>query len=143
LVRWNSTRYATLPDFTAATGLEARGLSVAPGFADVGSGNYTLNSSSDLIDAGLVIPGINNQGDQAYQGLAPDIGAFETPACALEGDVDGDGDVDIADIMLVASLWHTALGDPDFNPDYDLDSDGDIDIVDIMLVAVQWGKRCE
>jgi hypothetical protein len=44
--------------------------------------------------------------------------------------------------MLVATIWHTAEGDPDFNPDYDLDSNGQIDIVDIMLVAVHWGETC-
>ena len=143
LVRWDSTRYATLANFTAGTGQEPHGLSVAPGFADPVNGDYTLDSSSDLIDAGVVIPGINDQGNQTYQGLAPDIGAFEAPTCTLEGDVDGDGDVDIADVMLVANLWHTAVGDPDYDPDYDLDENGRIDIVDIMLVAVHWGERCE
>jgi len=138
LIHWNSTHYATLPDFTAATGLESHGLSVAPGFTDPGSGNYTLDSSSNLIDAGVIIPGINDQGDQAYQGLAPDIGAFEAPTCSLEGDVDGDGDVDLDDVMAVAADWHN----PDFAPAHDLDEDGDVDIVDIMLVAVHWGETC-
>ena len=63
--------------------------------------------------------------------------------CEIPGDLDCDCDVDVADIMLVASLWHTAVGDPDFNPDYDLDDSGGIDIVDIMLVAVHWGEGCE
>jgi hypothetical protein len=143
LVRWNSTGYATLAAFTAATGQEPHGLNVAPGFADAGGGDYTLDPSSDLIDAGVVIPGINNQGDQAYRGLAPDIGAYETPTCTLEGDMDGDGDVDVEDIMLVANLWHTALDDPAYDPTYDLDDDGDIDVVDIMLVAVHWGEHCD
>jgi uncharacterized lipoprotein YddW (UPF0748 family) len=64
-------------------------------------------------------------------------------AGTIFGDLDCDCDVDIADIMLVASRWHTAVGDPDFNPDYDLDDNEQIDIVDIMLVAVHWGERCE
>jgi hypothetical protein len=51
--------------------------------------------------------------------------------------------VDIADIMLVASRWHTAVGNPDFVSLYDLDGNGEIDIVDIMLVAVHWGENCE
>ena len=51
--------------------------------------------------------------------------------------------MDIVDIMLVASLWHTAEGDEDYNPAYDLNDNSQIDIVDIMLVAVHWGERCE
>ena len=62
--------------------------------------------------------------------------------CVLVGDFDNDGDVDVADIMLVASRWHTAVGDPDYDPTYDLNNDDRIDIVDIMLVAVHWGERC-
>lgn len=73
LVRWGSTSYATLADFIAATGQEPHGLSIEPGFADAGSGDYTLDPSSGLIDAGIIIPGINDD----YVGAAPDIGAFE------------------------------------------------------------------
>ena len=58
-------------------------------------------------------------------------------------DFDGDGVVDIADIMLVAIRWHTAVGDEDYDPLYDLDGNGKIDIVDIMLVAIHWGESCE
>jgi hypothetical protein len=71
--------------------------------------------------------------------------------CVLSGDLDGDHDVDINDIMLVASRWRTSCAkpDPDNNPDtpnyearYDLDADCDIDIVDIMLVVKHWGETC-
>ncbi len=73
LARWNDVRYATLSAFATATGQESHGKSIAPGFADAASGAYTLSTSSKLIDAGVVIPGINDN----YAGAAPDIGAFE------------------------------------------------------------------
>jgi hypothetical protein len=73
LVRWDDIRYATLAGFTAATGQEPHGLNVEPGFAGTASGDYRLDPSSDLIDAGILIPGINDQ----YAGTGPDIGAHE------------------------------------------------------------------
>jgi hypothetical protein len=60
----------------------------------------------------------------------------------LSGDMDGDCDVDIVDIMLVASRWNSTVGDARYDPRYDLDHDGDIDIVDIMLVATRWNQHC-
>lgn len=54
-------------------------------------------------------------------------------------DFDGDGDVDVVDIMQVASRWNKRSGDPEFDAKFDLDGDGNIDIVDIMRVAAQWG----
>jgi hypothetical protein len=73
LVRWDGVSYASLAAFSAATGQEPHALSLQPGFADAGGGDYTLDPASDLIDAGLVIPGINDD----YVGDAPDVGAFE------------------------------------------------------------------
>jgi hypothetical protein len=60
----------------------------------------------------------------------------------LPGDVDGDCDVDVVDIMLVAGRWNSALGDPRYDPCYDVDGDGEIDVVDIMPVAAHWGGTC-
>ena len=51
-------------------------------------------------------------------------------------------EVDIGDIMLVASRWDSQVGDELYDPTYDLDHDGDIDVVDIMFVAGQWGEMC-
>lgn len=73
LVRWGSMTFATLADFVSATGQERQGLSVMPGFSEPENGDYTLASTSTLIDAGVVIPGINND----YAGSGPDLGAFE------------------------------------------------------------------
>ena len=65
-----------------------------------------------------------------------------TASCVLFGDLDGDGKVDVKDIMQVASLWRCRSGDDCYDERYDLDKDGDIDIVDIMLVVVHWGENC-
>jgi len=58
----------------------------------------------------------------------------------LPGDLNNDGRVNIADIMLVANCWRST--DPADIASYDSDGDGDIDIVDIMLVAKEWGNSC-
>ena len=50
--------------------------------------------------------------------------------------------MDVADIMEVASQWHTTDADPDWDARYDLDGDGIITVVDIMIVAVNWGATC-
>ena len=62
--------------------------------------------------------------------------------CILPGDLDGDGDVDVADIMQVASRWRCKCEDECYDSLYDLDKDDDIEIVDIMLVVVHWGETC-
>jgi hypothetical protein len=77
---WKGLPNASLPtlaDLQIQTGQEMNGTSVDPGFVNPTNGDYSLTPNSKLIDAGVVIPGINDRGHHAYQGLAPDIGAFE------------------------------------------------------------------
>jgi len=62
-----------LPTFQALTGQELHGFNLEPGFSDAVGADYTLEPASDLIDAGLLIPGINHN----FMGTAPDIGAYE------------------------------------------------------------------
>ena len=79
LMRWNNVNYATLAAFTAATGQEPNGRSVTPSFANRASGDYTLAAASGLIDAGVIVPGVND----GYVGAAPDLGAFERAVSAV------------------------------------------------------------
>jgi len=71
-----------------------------------------------------------------------DSPAVPMTLCYLFGDLDCDRDVDVDDIMQVASQWRCKCGDACYDPTYDLDNDCDIDIVDIMLVVAHWGETC-
>ena len=62
-----------LATFQSLTGQEPHGLNVEPGFAGAMSGDYTLDPASEMIDAGVIIPGINDD----YVGTGPDVGAYE------------------------------------------------------------------
>ena len=53
-----------------------------PLLVDQGNGDFTLRADSPAVDAGVLIPGFNDD----YKGAAPDIGAFEfTPSLSLRG----------------------------------------------------------
>ena len=56
------------------------------------------------------------------------------------GDVDGDSDVDIFDIVRMATIYGVEKPDPAYDPNCDLDNDGDIDIFDIVRAAGNYGK---
>jgi hypothetical protein len=57
-------------------------------------------------------------------------------------DFDGDGRIEVDDVMQVANRWRCKCGDSCYNSLYDIDGDCDIDIVDIMLVVKHWGETC-
>ena len=83
----------------------------------------------------------NRPSSENYQLLSGYWGMQSVP-CRLVGDLDGNGQVNVADIMEVASRWRCRSGDACYHERYDLDKDGDIDIVDIMLVVAHWGETC-
>ena len=64
--------------------------------------------------------------------------------CALLGDVDPNGMVDVQDIQSIAEHWNSFAGVPGggYDARYDLDNDQDVDAVDIQLAASQWGQSC-
>jgi hypothetical protein len=60
------------------------------------------------------------------------------PTCALAGDLNGDGQVTVLDIQMIAGAWpQTTTSFP-----YDQNGDGDLDIQDVTLVAAQFGAAC-
>lgn len=64
--------YGSLPEWQA-TGLDTHSTVVDPLLSNLESGDFTLQSGSPAIDAGIAIAGIND----GFLGLAPDIGRHE------------------------------------------------------------------
>ena len=92
LARWEylpDTHLNTLAELQSVTGQELNGLNVEPGFVDAPNGYYDLSPDSALIDAGVILPGINDQGPFAYRGVAPDLGAFESTVSSDQSSVNG------------------------------------------------------
>jgi len=56
--------------------------------------------------------------------------------------VNGDGIVDIRDLVLVRLAFGSEPGEPDWNPEADLNRDGIIDIIDATILRSQAGETC-
>jgi hypothetical protein len=63
-----------------------------------------------------------------------DMGAYEFQA-DCPGDLDGDRDVDQADLGILLAAWGTTA-------DGDLDCDGDTDQSDLGILLANWGETC-
>lgn len=57
------------------------------------------------------------------------------------GDVDGDKDIDIYDVVSVTSRYNSKLGDPNWNVQADLIRNNIINIYDVVAVAGKYGTR--
>jgi len=69
--------------------------------------------------------------------LSPKGGAvFRT----LQGDVNGDGVVDVFDLSIVGSAYGYFEGEHGYNADADLNEDGLFDGRDLAMVTINWGK---
>lgn len=76
-------------------------------------------------------------------GTAPivDIGAYEfAPPCDLVSDLNGDGEVSIADLAILLSNYGSASGMG--HDQGDLDGDTDVDISDLALLLSEFGQTC-
>ena len=72
--------------------------------------------------------GVSNSGEVYLLQLRPS-------ACAARTfDVNGDGELDVLDIQLVAGDWQR----PDFVPDFDVNCSGAVDVIDVQSVAAAW-----
>ena len=57
-----------------------------------------------------------------------------------QADLDGNGKVNILDIVKVAIAFGSVPGDPNWNPIADLNKDNKVNILDIVIIAINFGK---
>jgi peroxiredoxin len=60
---------------------------------------------------------------------------------SINTDLNGDGTVNILDIVVVAKSFGSNLGGPNWIPAADLNHDGAVNIVDLSMVAKDFGKK--
>lgn len=56
------------------------------------------------------------------------------------GDINGDGHVNVIDLLTLADSWSLSVGHAGFLPACDLNTDGIVDIVDLLYMANNWGR---
>jgi hypothetical protein len=61
---------------------------------------------------------------------------------ACPGDVDGDQDVDVADLSALLASYGCSFGMACYNPDADWDGDGDVDLTDFSILLSHYGETC-
>lgn len=115
-----------------------------------------LGENADLILVGYPPPMIWNPARQQWEITVVDVGgdpgqvavqgtegietAGTTVTVLCQGDLDLDGDVDEADLGVLATAFGSLIGMPMYNAMADLDSDGDVDANDLSLFTINLGR---
>jgi hypothetical protein len=110
---------------------------------------------SPLIDAGsnTYAPAVDFNGVGRPQWTIADVGAYEyymqdNPGwqlaiglkdTGLTADVDGDGQVDVVDLLYMVDAFGSAAGDPNYDARCDFNKDGYVDVVDLLTLVYSFG----
>jgi hypothetical protein len=105
----------------------ATGAQVAPPFAVDSQPNY------------LTIFGPDNRVGTLISGTDAKVWLISGLFGTVEGDIDGDGDVDLADLAALLAAYDTCEGDAGYNPDADLDGSGCVDLSDLATLLANYG----
>jgi hypothetical protein len=76
------------------------------------------------------------QAANVAEGAAVDLGSIEL----LAGDINADGNIDIADFTYMAARYRSNQGDSDYDAKADLNKDGTINIQDLAILGSHFGS---
>jgi hypothetical protein len=60
----------------------------------------------------------------------------------MYGDINGDGKVDVTDLVQFAQSYYRRVGDPLYNQDADIDGNGFVNLIDLVTLALYYNKTC-
>jgi hypothetical protein len=69
-------------------------------------------------------------------GLAVTAATFDV---TFQGDINGDGSVDVIDLLWFVDAFGSVPGDPNYSPVADLNADASVDVVDLLTLVENWG----
>jgi hypothetical protein len=72
-----------------------------------------------------------------YRNVLPEQFAPGEPDC--QGDVDEDGDTDLADLAALLAAYGSFVGNPNYNVNADFDGDDDVDLTDLAFLLAYYG----
>jgi parallel beta-helix repeat protein len=129
---FNLTLYANTSVFQSLTdiGLTSRNSTVitftwnTTGFA---KGNYTISAYANTV---------SGETDTIDNTLTDGIMTVTIP-----GDVDGDKDVDLYDVVRICSVYGSKKGDPKYDVNCDVNGDDKIDLYDVVIACARYGER--
>ncbi|UCG35916.1 MAG: PKD domain-containing protein [Candidatus Bathyarchaeota archaeon] len=112
-------------------------------FENITQASETVTTLSTVWDTTGFTNGIYSINTQVtnHRGETNIVHMYSLEICvSLLGDVDGNLNVNIYDIVLAASVYGLHKDVPLYNANCDVDDDGDIDLFDVVLIAGNYGK---
>lgn len=122
----NTTIVATLTNLTLSSG-NSTTLILTWDTTDCDYDNYTISTYASPV------PGEVDTSDNT-------LFADKEICVTIPGDVDGDFDVDIYDVVKITGVYWSELGDPEYKPNSDINGDGIIDIYDVIICTSHYGE---
>jgi Dockerin type I domain len=150
--------FSSLPAQTGCTDLHLVSLN-APDDGGIARGSYTVNAADQSPQSNGYGPDVTVDTSSAFSGCVvatptatpsptntptptPTLAPTATPRPICRGDLNGDGVVNVRDLVLVAAHMGTHIGERRYSARFDLNQDSRINVLDLKIVMARLGTIC-